>query len=205
MIAVPFPVVTADAVAQPATPPRLVDGVPIITYSDYPAAAMRANEFGIVSVLLLINTAGRAVSCKVTETSRSVALDDATCRLFGKRGRFQPGLDAGGHAIDAPYRAAVAWGQDANQPRVSFNVPLTVAAVPAGYAKAAKVQLQFDAGGHATECVVTASSGSGTADAAVCRYLLKQFVVTPPRSGSDATPVAIRFVTATLNSEVPAK
>lgn len=69
----------------------------------YPAAARRANEEGRVSVALLIGTDGRPVACEVTQSSGSRSLDEATCRLSVRNGRFTPARDTAGRPIQARF------------------------------------------------------------------------------------------------------
>jgi len=41
-----------------------------------------------VALLLSIDTAGRVTDCRITGSSGNTDLDDATCRLAQRRGRF---------------------------------------------------------------------------------------------------------------------
>ena len=65
---------------------------------DYPAAARRANAAGRVSVVLSIDAAGKVSGCRVTSSSGNSDLDDTTCRLATRRGRFSPAKDVNGVA-----------------------------------------------------------------------------------------------------------
>lgn len=69
------------------------------THDDYPAAALRANASGRVTVVLSIDTSGRVANCKVTSSSGNSDLDDTTCRLATRRGRFNVAKDAAGNPI----------------------------------------------------------------------------------------------------------
>ena len=79
------------------TPPRQIRGR--IRDSDYPAAAGEAGIGGTVSVRYTVLTDGRAVDCRVTRSSGSVALDSTTCRLIEARFRFEPSRDGRGRPI----------------------------------------------------------------------------------------------------------
>lgn len=68
------------------------------TDDDYPADAKRAGAEGRVSVLLQIDTSGKVDGCRVTASSGNASLDDATCRLAQRRGRFTVQKDSGGNA-----------------------------------------------------------------------------------------------------------
>jgi protein TonB len=80
-----------------------------ITTADYPPAAIRAGEQGVVGVALRIDAAGRVASCVVTQPSGSATLDDATCRLYQRRGRFAPARDDAGVPVAATFADRVRW------------------------------------------------------------------------------------------------
>ena len=68
------------------------------TDDDYPADAKRAGAQGSVSLILNIDTAGKVVGCQVSASSGNASLDDATCRLAQRRGRFTVQKDSQGNA-----------------------------------------------------------------------------------------------------------
>ncbi|MDE0879422.1 MAG: TonB family protein [Sphingomonas bacterium] len=70
---------------------------------DYPPAARRAEAQGRVSVALTIDTNGRVSDCRVTSSSGNQDLDNATCSLAKRRGRFSPAKDPNGNAIESTY------------------------------------------------------------------------------------------------------
>src|SRR3546814_8614945 len=74
-----------------------------ITTDDYPGSAQRAGEEGTTGIRVQVNADGRVESCTVTQSSGSSTLDDATCRLYSRRGRFTPAKDTEGNAIPATY------------------------------------------------------------------------------------------------------
>jgi len=106
----PPPVFIPTPTAKPAPPappaPPLIatkvspKGQPSSWFSndDYPAAARRANAAGRVSVVLTIDTTGKVSGCRVTSSSGNSDLDDTTCRLATRRGRFNPAKDVNGVA-----------------------------------------------------------------------------------------------------------
>lgn len=67
----------------------------------YPPAALRAQVEGRVGVALTVLPTGRGSTCEVVSTSGNVDLDQATCRLALKNGRFQPARDGQGNAVAA--------------------------------------------------------------------------------------------------------
>ena len=92
--------------SQPPTPPPPViskaaaaKGNPAswVTNDDYPPSALRAGEQGSVGISFNVNAQGRIEACSVSSSSGSSALDQATCRLVERRGRYSPALDAAGN------------------------------------------------------------------------------------------------------------
>ncbi|HYJ31366.1 MAG TPA: TonB family protein [Allosphingosinicella sp.] len=69
-----------------------------IGFEDYPAAAIRAGEQGIVGVRYLVGPAGRVTSCEIVESSASAVLDATTCSIAQRRFRFYPAQDDAGNA-----------------------------------------------------------------------------------------------------------
>lgn len=65
----------------------------------YPAAARRAGAEGRVSVSVDVGTNGRVTACRVTASSGDADLDNATCRLATRNGRFTPALDTAGKPV----------------------------------------------------------------------------------------------------------
>lgn len=80
-----------------------------ITNDDYPPAAIRAEEQGTVAIAVAVDADGRVSSCTVTQSSGSAALDQATCRLYAKRARFDAARDDGGARVASTYRDRVRW------------------------------------------------------------------------------------------------
>lgn len=102
----------------PPAPPRPTQAAPAtpkgrrlswITQDDYPGSALRAEEEGTTSIRVEIDASGRVTSCAVTGSSGSATLDDATCRLYTRRARFNPAKDAAGNPIATTYSDRVKW------------------------------------------------------------------------------------------------
>jgi TonB family protein len=72
------------------------------THNDYPDEAIRRNEQGMVEVGLQVRVDGRVGACAVRASSRSEALDQATCDVLKERARFEPARDKSGAAMEAP-------------------------------------------------------------------------------------------------------
>lgn len=114
----PAPPAPPAPVAPPAPPaprPVAVRGGPKgnpanwFTDDDYPADAKRANAQGRVSVMLSIDTGGRVADCRVTGSSGNSSLDNQTCNLARRRGRFNIQKDAEGNAQPYNYPLSPRW------------------------------------------------------------------------------------------------
>ena len=70
-----------------------------VSSDDYPPAALREERGGRVTIAFTINEQGRIENCRVTSSSGSPDLDDTTCRLVTRRGRYSPAKDAAGNPI----------------------------------------------------------------------------------------------------------
>lgn len=79
------------------------------TTNDYPVNALRNMEQGSTGFALTIDQRGRVASCLITESSGSLDLDEATCRLVADRARFQPATDAKGRAAPGSYTSRIHW------------------------------------------------------------------------------------------------
>ena len=66
---------------------------------DYPTAALIGRAQGLVRFRFTIEPDGGIANCRVTRSSGSRALDDATCRLGLRRFRFRPATDRVGRPI----------------------------------------------------------------------------------------------------------
>jgi periplasmic protein TonB len=79
------------------TPLRQIDGA--IREQDYPREAERLHQSGRVHIRFTVGVNGRVSDCRVTRSSGSPSLDEATCRLILKRFRYEPSRDAAGRAF----------------------------------------------------------------------------------------------------------
>ena len=107
---IPFLALAAAALLQqsvpvdPAPPPEKptrarANLASYISDADYPAAAIRNGEQGIVGFRLEIAPDGRVSDCRILKSSNSAALDEATCRIMLSRARFTPARDGSGRAV----------------------------------------------------------------------------------------------------------
>ncbi|RYY24684.1 MAG: TonB family protein [Sphingomonadales bacterium] len=104
--------------APPAPPPPPRIAKPLkpksapgswVTDDDYPAAALRAEQSGVVGFRLEVDATGKAIGCTVTATSGSTLLDTTACSLLKRRARFTPAEDASGNKIPAAYSNRITW------------------------------------------------------------------------------------------------
>jgi len=83
---------------------------------DYPSAALRRGEQGITGFAATVDSAGRVESCAITQSSGSVELDEATCRLVSSRALFKPATDAKGQPTLSVYRSRIRWTMPQDMP-----------------------------------------------------------------------------------------
>jgi protein TonB len=81
----------------------------LFSYDDYPGVALRNDETGRVSALVIIDPKGGAKSCKIIVSSSSTALDEATCNIVLRRANIKPGMDSKGRPVEAPTIVNVEW------------------------------------------------------------------------------------------------
>ena len=118
----PPPVIRIAPPAPPPPPPppppggypvtRATPVVPLHTLfsaDDYPAAALRSEEEGMVVFRMTIDRQGRLARCDVTSSSGSSSLDSATCRLIRMRARFRPARNAKGKKMADMVYGRILW------------------------------------------------------------------------------------------------
>jgi protein TonB len=115
----------------------------LVLNEDYPPAAMKRGEQGLVHFQVVINPEGRVDTCTVLLSSGFSDLDDATCLLVTSRARFSPARDDKDRPIYGTYRASIIWriaGLRAPPQRtIPPDLDLTINQAPQG----AKLPLQF--------------------------------------------------------------
>lgn len=123
-VATPPPAAPVTPIAAPPAPPAppapaapvvsqqaVAKGAPQSWYSndDYPASALRAEAQGRVTVRVTIDTSGRVSGCTVTASSGNTDLDNTTCRVAQRRGRYSPAKDQAGNPIQSASSYSVRW------------------------------------------------------------------------------------------------
>jgi TonB family protein len=115
-----FGLIAVPAAAEPAVRARSLQ--PLATYfsdEDYPAAALRAGEQGIVAFRLRAGPDGKPSGCTILSSSGSSSLDSTTCRILMERPSFEPARDAQGKATSDEFVGRIVWKlpETAPQPR----------------------------------------------------------------------------------------
>jgi protein TonB len=87
--------------ANPATPPQLLNRADVAASMDYPEDALRKEEQGTAQVWLLVGTDGQVERCGLESSSGSDSLGIQTCNVFLARGRFSPALDRGRRKVQS--------------------------------------------------------------------------------------------------------
>lgn len=98
--------VDADAIAQP------VDAGEWMTwysYDDYPASALSGGEQGTVTFRVTVDASGHPSDCVIIGSSESTALDQTTCQVVLRRGRFKPARDKSGKPVPSIWSSSVIW------------------------------------------------------------------------------------------------
>lgn len=80
---------------------------PWITYQDYPEQALASDQSGQVVVRLNVDEAGKVTGCAVVASSGSPSIDQATCNVATRRGRFTPAIGPDGRPTAATRISAV--------------------------------------------------------------------------------------------------
>lgn len=92
-------------VTQPKPDPSSFVGVE----DYYPASARRAGDTGVTSVAVTVSARGQVSECRITTSSGSDDLDDATCLVMHRRARFTPAVDSAGQPTQALFRMRLRW------------------------------------------------------------------------------------------------
>lgn len=113
----PGPVPKPGPIATPTVTPRFDPAPPVprngpigwITNADYPSSSIRRLEEGTARYALSIGANGRVQDCRITSSTGSEKLDEATCKNLTRRARFDPAKGADGKAIASTYSGQVTW------------------------------------------------------------------------------------------------
>ena len=104
-----LPIPIGEGAFNPRAPkPMSYPGSWVMT-ADYPTDSLRANEQGSTGFTVTVDTQGRVKDCRVSASSGSLRLDEATCRLVTQRARFTPATDSKDNPIEGTYSNRVRW------------------------------------------------------------------------------------------------
>lgn len=80
-----------------------------VTNADYRPRWIREGLTGSARFSLSLDAAGRVTGCTITRSTGHAALDEATCVLVTKRGRFDAARDASGKPVAGTYANTITW------------------------------------------------------------------------------------------------
>ncbi|MDZ3831463.1 MAG: TonB family protein [Sphingopyxis sp.] len=75
----------------------------------YPAAALAAGAQGTAAFEIVVGKNGQPKSCRITQSAGHPDLDNATCEIMMRRGKFHPKLDDAGEPIEFTYNNRMRW------------------------------------------------------------------------------------------------
>jgi TonB family protein len=97
-------------IASLRRPPEPIESIPgRFRDDDYPTEAILAQQSGSVLVRLTIEVDGRVGECAIVESSGAALLDQRTCQVIVRRGRYRPALDASGAPVRALAAIRISW------------------------------------------------------------------------------------------------
>lgn len=89
--------------------PDATDVGALFSPDDYPTEALQQGASGRVIARILISESGRVAACDVIVSSGNEALDEKTCQVIRRRGRYKPARDVDGKPIKSFDIANVSW------------------------------------------------------------------------------------------------
>jgi periplasmic protein TonB len=172
------------AVPTPATP--LGSPGSWVMSNDYPAAALRQEQEGIVGFRLTISSDGVVSNCQITVSSSFPILDEATCRLVTARARFKPATDAKGNAAEGSFSSRVRWAvpRETPPPRPGTLV----------------ISMIVEADGSQSDCRVLQSSGESEGKAPVGPFPCSKRRIVPAYQDAKGNPVRKRVTFTNVQS-----
>lgn len=89
--------------------PEPIDIISWFSPSAYPAQALRDSAQGSVRYRVEVGADGQPGACRIVQSSGNAALDEGTCEIVRRDGRFRPATDASGRFIASAFEFAVSW------------------------------------------------------------------------------------------------
>lgn len=74
---------------------------------DYPSKMVNRGQPAIVQFRLSVDAEGKTTDCYIQKTTRPKDFDDAVCKRFARKSKFEPALDADGNPIASYWRNTV--------------------------------------------------------------------------------------------------
>ncbi|HWH23044.1 MAG TPA: energy transducer TonB [Allosphingosinicella sp.] len=75
----------------------------------YPPLSIKLREEGTTHYRAQVDGKGRLQSCMITKSSGYARLDEATCDLLIRNGRFKPGMSSDGRGIRTAIDGQMVW------------------------------------------------------------------------------------------------
>ncbi|WP_424770501.1 energy transducer TonB [Pontixanthobacter sp.] len=76
---------------------------------DYPSRALREEREGVTRFRVSVTADGRVSNCQITGSSGHSDLDETTCNLITRRGRFNAATDGNNREVAGTWSSAVRW------------------------------------------------------------------------------------------------
>ena len=155
---------------------------------NYPAAALRNEEEGTVTMRITIGTDGLVQDCEVTKSSGSAALDEAGCEGMRDFARFTPARDINGIAIPSVTEQSIRYILPDDGLKMHYSNPIPERifewrnrvfdkeygdAIQQTAQKKALYVLIIDETGKAVSCGIMWPSGNAELDRKACSDLLE--------------------------------
>jgi TonB family protein len=96
-------------VADIAIPASAVKPTDVFDPADYPPEAIKRDLEGDTYILWQIDASGEPQECRILKSSGHDILDQRSCGVIMKRGRFVPARDSGGKSVDSYMSRRVRW------------------------------------------------------------------------------------------------
>lgn len=102
-------IILAAAAAASLPAASAIDPGSWFTANAYPPEALKKHIQGQVGFEADVDPWGRPTACRVTSSSGSPILDQATCAIVQSKGRFKPAKDPSGAAVPGQYSNRAVW------------------------------------------------------------------------------------------------
>nr|WP_294813993.1 TonB family protein [uncultured Sphingomonas sp.] len=167
---------------DPSPPKPKVSPGQWVTNDDYPTAAIRAGQSGVVGFTLKVDASGKVTDCVVDSSSGSSLLDSTTCTLLRARVAFAPARDEKGHAVAGSFSSRFRW----ELPRANQPIPWS-----ADQDTKIELDVSYGADGALTGCKGTASKTVTSTSEELCAQVSRS----APIRSIDGKPVPYHQVT----------